>query len=171
MFELNYTINMVYEQRTRRLVPAAWSQKDLPHQLKNITFLKIESKEGSVFAKSLQEILGMKVTMFTWAEGGLCVGLHCVCWEVSTHNAVKCLYPVHLVELGQIKELSDIHMQAHTHRGREGGGRWREGESKSERRRNGGWEGGVEGGWDRRVEGGREGGTEWQRDEGEKRES
>jgi hypothetical protein len=58
MFELNYTINMVYEQRTRRLVPAAWSQKDLPHQLKNITFLKIENKEGSVFAERLQETLG-----------------------------------------------------------------------------------------------------------------
>ena len=72
MFELNYTINMVYEQRTRRLVPAAWSQKDLPHQLKNITFLKIENKEGSVFAERLQETLGMKVTLFTWGEG-VCV--------------------------------------------------------------------------------------------------
>ena len=143
MFELNYTINMVYEQKTRRLVPAAWSQKDLPHQLKNITFLKIENKEGSVFAERLQETLGMKVTLFLGGRGSVCRTALCVlggmcaqCSEMSL-PCPSCRTVTDQVE--------GTHTSTYTQR--EGGreGRRERGESKSERGRDGGVEGGREG--------------------------
>ena len=59
MFELTYAIDRVREQRTRCLLPAAWNQKDVPRQLKKLTFLKIVDDKEHEFTEQLIKILGV----------------------------------------------------------------------------------------------------------------